>query len=320
MKKNGPVYARLVNELYEVICQATGNVTNIDTTPPSTEIKLSSTTTDDASSITATVELKDEQSEINITNCKWIYTTNSDDIGTNEDDYTGGTFSKTSEILTLKTTTIGDYYLHILSVDNVGNKTETISEAVTVSKAPTVADLKTNNYVNYVAPNGSTIKCAVLWDSNSTYGKNGVQVIAMKVVEQVTFGSRDDWGAMGTAYNGAIATLNTRARAYLNTTYANSARCVGSVPNNPNSESSEYYKYGLDNSPSIKKEDLNYRADYNQMNSLGITNINSKYWLASRAYWSHGGGSYPYTAGCRYITTNGKLFTPIAHTIETRRL
>lgn len=75
-----------------------------------------------------------------------------------------------------------------MSIDTAGNKIETISNAITVEKAPTVADLTQNNYVNYVASNGNTIKCAVLWPADSTYGKNGVQIIAMNVIEQVKFG------------------------------------------------------------------------------------------------------------------------------------
>ncbi len=314
VKQNGAIYARLVNNLYEAVCQATGNVTNIDKTMPTATISFSSTNTDTASSITATIEQIDNQSGINITSCKWVYNTISENIGTNEEEYTGGDFITTPEEISLKVETAGTYYLHVLSIDNVGNKIEKISDAVILERVPTVADLTTNNYVNYVAPNGSIIKCAVLWDANSVYGRNGVQVIAMSVVEQVKFGSNDGWQVMANAYNSAISTLNTRANAYLNTTYASGARCVGSVPNNPSSESNEYYKYGLNTSPSIRKEDSNYQADYNQMNSLQITNINSQYWLASRAYWKHT-GSYPYTAGCRYITTNGGLFTPKSSTI-----
>ncbi len=314
VQENSAIFARLVNNLYETICQATGNVTNIDKTKPTATITFDSTSTDTVSSIVATIKQKDNQSGINITECKWVYNTISENIGTNEEDYTGGSFTTTPEEISLKTQTAGTYYLHVLSIDNVGNKIETLSEEIIVERIPTVADLTINNYVNYVAPNGSIIKCAVLWDSNSIYGKNGVQVVAMNIVEQVTFGSGNGWKVMANAYNGAITTLNTRASAYLNTTYANNARCVGSVPNNPSSESSEYYKYELNTSPSIKKEDFNYQADYNQMNSLGITNINTQYWLASRAYWRHEATSN-YTAGCRYITTRGELFTPKSPTI-----
>ncbi|MCI8383679.1 MAG: hypothetical protein HFJ33_02250 [Clostridia bacterium] len=316
VQESGAIYARLVNNLYETVCQATGNVTNIDKTQPTSTITFDHTSTDTASSVVATIEQKDNQSGINITECKWIYNTISGNIGTNEEDYIGGNFTTTPEEISLKVQIAGTYYLHVLSIDNVGNKKETVSEAVIVEKIPTVADLTTNNYVNYVDPNGSIIKCAVLWDTNSIYGNRGVQIVAMNTVEQVTFGSGDAWQAMANAYNGAITTLNARASAYLNTTYANNARCIGSVPNNPNSESSEYYKYGLNTSPSIKKEDLNYQADYNQMNSLGITNINTQYWLASRAYWRHV-ATATYTAGCRYITTRGELFTPKSDVITT---
>ncbi|MCI8383946.1 MAG: hypothetical protein HFJ33_03650 [Clostridia bacterium] len=137
----------------------------------------------------------------------------------------------------------------------------------------------------------------------------------MNVVEQVTFGSNNGWKVMADAYNSAITTLNTRASAYLNTTYASSARCVGSVPNNPDSESTEYLVYAFSSSPSTKKEDSNYQADFDQMNLLNITNINSAYWLASRGYWYQ--NIYNVSTGCRYITINGALFTPNSSTITT---
>ena len=115
------------------------------------------------------------------------------------------------------------------------------------------------------------------------------------------------WVAMAEAYNRAIQTLNTRANAYLNETYASSARSIGSVPNNPNSETNEYYTFKSSSSPSIKKEDTNYEADYNQMNSLSITNIGSKYWLASRQL--HLNGTVRLFS-CYCIEENGAIAIP----------
>ena len=59
-------------------------------------------------------------------------------------------------------------------------------------------------------------------------------------------------------WKNAIKTLNTQASAYLNSTYAESARCVGSVPNNPNT--------GATNA----SQDTYYTTDFNAMKALNI--------------------------------------------------
>lgn len=197
MKENGAIFARIVNELYEVLCEATGNVGNIDKTNPMVTIELSSKITEELSSIQATVEQTDKESGIDIEKCKWTYNTISHNIGTNEEDYTGGTFQENKEELTLKGTIAGTYYLHVLSVDHAGNKEEFKSEAITVEKVPTIEDVTANEYINYILPNGTTIKCAVLWDSNSIYGKDGVQIVAMNPIEQVTIGEGTRLGSNG---------------------------------------------------------------------------------------------------------------------------
>ncbi len=188
VEENRAIYARLVNELYEVVCEATGNVSNIDKTDPSAIINLNSQKTDNASSITATIEQSDSQSGIEIQSCKWVYNTISEDIGTNEDAYEGGFFTKTPEVLTLKAPMQGTYYLHILSIDKAGNKKEIKSKEVIVEKAPTTDELKTGDYINYKDNNGNTIRCAVLYDTNSNFGKDGIQIVAMNVLENVTIG------------------------------------------------------------------------------------------------------------------------------------
>ena len=103
-----------------------------DTVAPSATISLSSTTVTTDGSITATVTQTDADSGIDITKTKYVYNTTATEIGTDDASYTG-TFSKTPQDIILNATTAGTYYLHVLTVDNAGNKKETISEAVTVS-------------------------------------------------------------------------------------------------------------------------------------------------------------------------------------------
>ena len=101
--------------------------------------------------------------------------------------------------------------------------------------------------------------------------------------EESNFNQTDFNTAMN-SYNNAIETLNKRAEVYLNSTYAGDARCVGSVPNNKNSQSG-YYTFTEFTSKYNGKfldADLNYETDWNQMVSLGISYIGENYYLASR--------------------------------------
>ena len=112
---------------------ATLNVVAPDTTVPSATITLSATSTNTNGSVTATVNQSDDKSGINLAQTKYVYNTIATEIGIDPTKYTDGTFSKNPQDIILNATTVGVYYLHVLSVDNAGNKKETISEAVTVS-------------------------------------------------------------------------------------------------------------------------------------------------------------------------------------------
>lgn len=85
------------------------------------------------------------------------------------------------------------------------------------------------------------------------------------------------------SYNTAIATLNSKAGDYLNTTYASGARCIGSVPNNPASEG-EYGPPTFHDAIECKLGDENYVIDLAQLTKLQILEIGKPYWLASRYY------------------------------------
>lgn len=136
IEKNGSVYARLVNKTYEVICQATGNIVNIDKEEPNgATIEFSNNKTEIEKIITAEVTQSDKgPSGINITKCKWVYLKDSDtEIGTEENKYTGGTFKDNPENIKLTTTIPGNYYLHILTIDKAENKKETIKGPIVVA-------------------------------------------------------------------------------------------------------------------------------------------------------------------------------------------
>ena len=156
-KDNGSLFVRLQNELLEFGGATTVNVANIDKlAPKNATIKLSTTSLGIGQSVQVTVTHTDEQADsknaqsgINISKCKWEYNTTSEYIGTDESSYKG-TFSNNDQILSRQFTTIGTYYLHVLTTDNAGNKKETISEAIKVT-GNLSSQVNVGDYVAYKA-------------------------------------------------------------------------------------------------------------------------------------------------------------------------
>ena len=128
--ENGIMYVALTDGRNYGETESIGNVTNIEKNAPNVNISLSGTSSTTKNSITATVTQSDNESGINIGSCKWVYNTTAKNIGTNASSYTG-TFKNTTENITLTSTTVGTYYLHVLSADNAGNLKETISQGIT---------------------------------------------------------------------------------------------------------------------------------------------------------------------------------------------
>ena len=98
------------------------------------------------------------------------------------------------------------------------------------------------------------------------------------------------------SYNSAISTLNNATSKYINTTYVDSARSVGSDPSNPTSDNPGYftssYSYMSSYNGKFKNADTNYETDDEQMGTLGIQDIDEEYWLASRLVSSYSSVSY----------------------------
>ena len=148
------------------------SITILDTViPQDAGISLSGTSTTTEGSITATVTLKDNESGVNAISSRWIYNTTSGAIGENESSYTGGSFSSGQRI-TLKATTAGTYYLHVLTVDNAGNKKETISSAVTV-EAALVADGNYNASKGVNTPKLGSGMTPIKWNGSSWVNTTG---------------------------------------------------------------------------------------------------------------------------------------------------
>ena len=148
------------------------SITILDTVAPQDAgISLSGTSTTTAGSVTAKVTLKDNESGVNVTASKWVYNTNSGNIGTNESSYNNN-FSSTGQTITLKATTAGTYYLHVLTVDNAGNKKETISSAVTV-EAALVADGNYNASKGVNTPKLGSGMTPIKWNGSSWVNTTG---------------------------------------------------------------------------------------------------------------------------------------------------
>lgn len=308
MTQNGAIYARVKDSTGQVGGTATGNVTNIDKLAPN---NFTPTATSTTNSITLKGSTTDKaKTATNASSGIKAYYFSKDNGATWLP--TGGqtTTSYTFSGLTSGTT----YSLKMKAVDNAGN--EVITSTITKTTLKLINSLKAGEYVNYIDKNGTTRKCIVLYDSSSSYG---VQIITADTVKNVQLGNGTGSKQTNNAtyfkkarnsYNNAISTLNTKANSYLNTTYASSARCVGSVPNNPSSESTTYftanssYTYMSSYNGTFKKADKNYTSDWNQMKALNIYNLGKYYWLASRNVLSASYGSFFYV---RIVDSGGSL-------------
>ncbi len=310
MSQNGSIYAKLVDSKGQEGATATGNVKNIDKERPTVSASLQSTSIT-SSSITLSTDVTDNSS--GISKIIWYYKLSTETEYKNEIDtyeLTNGTgetakVTKTHEFTGLTAKKTYNTYAEVYDV--AGNTTRTpISESLDI-KLPQETDpvekLKAGEYVNYVDRNGKKILCIVLYDTayNTDNGTNyGIQLMTYYNVETVELGngtgesrSKSSESYMEVAiksYNDAIKILNDRAQLYLNTTYACQARCVGSLPNSPYTDTTEYFVSDKPWFPTkyknvLKDVDNNYLEDCNQLRSLGKTCFSpggSSYWMASR--------------------------------------
>ena len=163
LKHNDTVYARLTDGTNY------GNYASVDikdSVKPNATISLSGTTVETTGSITATVRFTDNESGLNITGSKWVYNTNSGAIGENAGSYTNSFNNNNNpQTITLNIGTAGTYYLHVLTVDNAGNKKETISAAITVEEA-LKADGSYNEEKGVNTPNLGEGMTAIKWDDS----------------------------------------------------------------------------------------------------------------------------------------------------------
>ncbi len=123
--------------------------------PQDAIISINGTSTTTDSSLTATVQLIDNESGVDIKNSKWVYTSVQDALILNESNFTH-TFETNPEEIILTTTTPGTYYLHVLTKDMAGRMKETISEVIEVTQGETLLAnaVEIGDYVAYDPTNG----------------------------------------------------------------------------------------------------------------------------------------------------------------------
>ena len=177
-----------------------------------------------------------------------------------------------------------DYTINVEVVDKGNNPgTGTASARTNMTPTPIGDILEAGDYVYYEDGQGTRQLCAVLYDSSSPYG---VEIITMNTVEDITLGGDNNTNTLINSYNNAIYTLNNATSKYNNTIYSDASRSVGSDPSNPTSDNPGYFTSSYSHMSSyngkFKNSDEHYKIDYDQMETLGIRDIDKYYWLASR--------------------------------------
>ena len=151
-----------------------GNTANLNiqdlTNPNEATITLSKQTINVGETITANVSQSDNESGIDISRCKWIYNQTSTKLGEDETRYTGK-FTSASETISLTTTNPGDYYLHVLTVDKAGNKTEKVSEKITVKSLVTKITLNPTT-LNFIVGDIESKKLSATIEPADAMNKN----------------------------------------------------------------------------------------------------------------------------------------------------
>ncbi|MCI8352337.1 MAG: hypothetical protein HFJ58_01755 [Clostridia bacterium] len=131
--KNITIYGRIINkETGEIGYKFSSKITNIDMLPPqSVEITFDKESADINTTIQATVTQSDLESGIDIENCKYIVNNSKDEIGKDKTDWDSATsFTDATQIIDITKSVVGKYYVHVLSVDNAGNKIEKVSTMI----------------------------------------------------------------------------------------------------------------------------------------------------------------------------------------------
>ena len=161
-KRGETIYARLWDG-YNAGISASYTPTNIDDSPPTCQISITTENICKGESVGAKLDLSDQYS--GISTIKYVLSTSSSKIGTTEslyknqeemppstdpiNLYTAGIHVKQSDV-----SHVGNEYIHVLVIDNVGNKTEIISSPIYFGNTYLLANkVSVGDYVSYDATN-----------------------------------------------------------------------------------------------------------------------------------------------------------------------
>ena len=131
----------------------------VDTIVPNeAEITVPSTSTNN--SIQATVKMSDNEggSGLNISECKYIYSSASSPYGDTESIWdTATAFTSETQTITVESSTNDIYYLHVLLVDKAGNRREVLSSGVTTNTTTPVAPVITGTVASNAWTNNNAV-------------------------------------------------------------------------------------------------------------------------------------------------------------------
>lgn len=127
---NLTIYARITDAANNTSNEATLAITNIDKTVPGNATLSVSTSGD---KVTGTLTLTDSDTGIELTESKYIVTTQSTTYAVDAAEWNSATVFTVNPQTISVTKTNGDYYVQTLSTDKAGNKRVNISTKVTVS-------------------------------------------------------------------------------------------------------------------------------------------------------------------------------------------
>ena len=293
------VHARLWNGSTASVSKST---TIKDEKKPEVKVTVGEVT---SNSIAVTVEVKEEESGLVETETYQYY------LG---EALAGKSTSNSYKYEGLEQET--EYNLVVKVQDKAGNVGEGTKTIKTDKKIATnINEVVEGDYIWYTDAYGTQQKCIVLYGpENEKYSSYGIQIItADTVTDDYTLGVNGDFNATRNIYNNVIATLNAEAEKYRKKDdgIAELARCVGSMPDDPNYDGAGMHttQFGGSYSGTLKDTDTNYEADYKQMQSIvingkGIDDIGKWYWLASRKVTAVSIASY---FNVRAVSAYGKL-------------
>ena len=133
VRKNITIYGRIIDKTTkEVGYKFSGKISTIDeTVPQAATITFDKEKVNVDETIEATVTQSDLESGIDITNCKYIVNQSSDELGKDNEAWNSApNFNENPKNISITESNLGTYYLHVLSIDRAGNKTEKVSTGI----------------------------------------------------------------------------------------------------------------------------------------------------------------------------------------------